>query len=565
MSLVGSLEDLGLADILQIVSLARKSGRLLLRTDGESGRIIVRDGMVQGAVIKGDAADLRRLVVGGGEMSAEAFERTRELASLREIPVEEALVQTRALARDRLDALRRAHVERAVMRMFSWRTGEFSFEVREDTDPEDTGLLLPTGINTQYLAMEATRLRDEGTLLGDPMGVESDDDAPLFSGEEGLDPLAESSPVEVVALASARDADDDEDDPDDATLSGIAVPAAPLPVQESPAPPVEVRVEVEADPVLPPLVAIDRDLAGLEWLKLSAGESFSRVHIFQHGEAGMDRIRRYLARGVIPLVALSPELVATDGQGRRLLDRLRSLSSDMAVLALLAGEARAPDGFDGAVIRPAALGDPEHWPAHAERSDALRGDLHEAVRRARAAAGSARGGPSSALASLRTISDRLRDPGRRDDVLSLVLEFAARDLARVAVFMLRDDVAVGMAQRGVSAAGGPDDAALRAIEIEREAFPELFERALSERRGVRGPLGRSGARGLARLLAGREPREAYVAPIESADCVAALVYADNQPSGAPIPDTTALEIVLHEAGLALDRAALERALAKARG
>ena len=32
MSLVGSLEDLGLGEILQIVSLSRKSGRLLLRS-----------------------------------------------------------------------------------------------------------------------------------------------------------------------------------------------------------------------------------------------------------------------------------------------------------------------------------------------------------------------------------------------------------------------------------------------------------------------------------------------------------------------------------------------------
>ena len=63
MSLVGSLEDLGLGDILQIVSLARKSGRLLLRTDGQAGRIVVLEGMVRGAAIKGEPEDLRGLVV----------------------------------------------------------------------------------------------------------------------------------------------------------------------------------------------------------------------------------------------------------------------------------------------------------------------------------------------------------------------------------------------------------------------------------------------------------------------------------------------------------------------
>ena len=42
MSLVGSLEDLGLGDILQIVSLSRKSGLLLLRSDDGEGRIVFR-------------------------------------------------------------------------------------------------------------------------------------------------------------------------------------------------------------------------------------------------------------------------------------------------------------------------------------------------------------------------------------------------------------------------------------------------------------------------------------------------------------------------------------------
>ena len=49
MSLVGSLEDLGLGDILQVISLSRKSGVLLLRSDRGEGRIIFRDGLIRGA------------------------------------------------------------------------------------------------------------------------------------------------------------------------------------------------------------------------------------------------------------------------------------------------------------------------------------------------------------------------------------------------------------------------------------------------------------------------------------------------------------------------------------
>ena len=54
-----------------------------------------------------------------------------------------------------------------------------------------------------------------------------------------------------------------------------------------------------------------------------------------------------------------------------------------------------------------------------------------------------------------------------------------------------------------------------------------------------------------------------IAPIESGGGVSALLYADNQPTADSIPDTTALEIVLDQAGLALDRGLLRRALAEA--
>src|SRR5215470_10530972 len=161
MSLVGSLEDLGLADILQIVSLSRKSGMLVLRSDSGDGRIVLRDGLVQGAAIKGEPEDLRSLLVAEGWVDAAGFDRARGLAGSESLGLDEALQRACEIAPERLTSLRRQHVERSVMRMFGWRSGEFSFEIGDELSAEDRELLLPSGLNTQYLAMEATRLGDE--------------------------------------------------------------------------------------------------------------------------------------------------------------------------------------------------------------------------------------------------------------------------------------------------------------------------------------------------------------------------------------------------------------------
>jgi hypothetical protein len=172
----------------------------------------------------------------------------------------------------------------------------------------------------------------------------------------------------------------------------------------------------------------------------------------------------------------------------------------------------------------------------------------------------ASGGASSDLLRLRDASSRLRDRTRQGEVLSHVLSFAAQSFSRVALFMLRDDSLVGIAQVGLGKAGGPDDSALRDVHLPaRES--SWVRRVLDTVRPVRGRPIDDGDHRLCLMLGNESPAEAFVAPLESANRVVAILYADNLPSRLLLPDTGALEVVLHEAGLALDRTLLERALA----
>jgi uncharacterized protein DUF4388 len=556
MSLVGSLEDLGLADILQIVSLSRKSGMLMLRSESGDGRIVLRDGLVQGAAIKGGPEDLRAVLLADGCIDAPAFERARARAGSESIALDLALERECGLAPDRLASLRRAHVERSVMRMFGWRSGEFSFEIREELSSDDRELLLPSGLNSQYLAMEATRLGDESSHDDD-----GDVEEPVFSGEEDSAPIALPEPapeplpaaaVDAVALGAAQRAESEVE------VAGGACGPTTVAVSVVPSP---------AEAALPSaghLVAIDSDLSSLEWLKASLDGLCRRVHIFQHRDAAFERIRQYLMRGVVPTVVLSETDSARRGpRTPSFVRRLRGIAPAMPILTLRpehAGE-HAPEGTDGVVFRPnSPTADPKRWHLYGALATRLRNDLepwlrgeHTVIARRRA---------NGALARLKGVSDRVRDPSTQGEVLTVVLDFAAEMFARVAMFMVRDDVAVGMAQRGLGPTGGPDDAGMRAIEFGPEAMPELFEAVLEQRTALRAPVRGARERGLVMRLGAATPREAYAAPIESGGRVVALVYVDNLPDEKPLADPTAFEIVLHEVGLVLDRALLERALAE---
>ena len=208
MSLVGSLEDLGLGDILQIITLSRKSGALLLRSDEGEGRVTFRDGLVCGAQVKDLTPDLRQLMVDGGGLTEADFESVRSDAASAGIELAAALSER--LSPERFEGLRRECVERAVLAMFGWESGEFSFEVGDDAPGDPFEVSLEAGINAQYLAMEGTRRTDEDTREPE---VDANDPASFADIAEDLeaDGAGPTDAVEAVALTTAERIDQADD------------------------------------------------------------------------------------------------------------------------------------------------------------------------------------------------------------------------------------------------------------------------------------------------------------------------------------------------------------------
>jgi hypothetical protein len=508
MSLVGSLEDLGLGEILQIISLSRKSGTLELRSDQREGHILFRDGEIRGASLQGQPADLADLLVDRKVVPKEEVDRLLGHARDRREPFEELLIRHGVLTVERLDGLRLECVEDAVLSMFRWVTGEFSFEVhaRHALEPDTAGLTLSHGINPQFLALEGTRLQDEA-----------------------------ASHPEASDVASALEADAGE-----MVFSELEDPGAE---PESAVPELMARPEAA--------ILIEPDLGCLEVAKRLLADSFSRVHAFQRPDLGIGRIRQYLGRGEVPLVLLSDRTPADSLTGardwRQILGRLKVLAPRMPVLLLAEGAEIHGDSdpdLDGVLPRPGpgSADLVEHLdalmaPCSGEREPER---VEEAL-------------PERDLIRLREATARLRDPDRQTEVIPFVLQFATEQFSRAAIFMVRDEQAVGMAQSGLPNAGGPDDAGLREVALPvRE--PAWFRRVLEAREPRCEPALDQGDQRLAGLLGNEVPAEAYVGPIQSGGRVVALLYADQLPRKTLTGDVRALGAVLREAGMALDRA-----------
>ncbi len=567
MSLVGSLEDLGLGDILQIISLSRKSGMLVLRADAGDGKIVFSEGAIATAYVQGGPTNLRELMnrkgsVGGADLEAAEEEARREGRGLAEVLIERGLAQD-----PELESLRRDHVEATVLGMFAWHSGEFSFEI-SDLPAEVSGDLFVTpGINPQFLALEGTRFRDEE---GRDAGAE-EEGGPLLEAEP-LDPeeggLEEDPAFDLDAAFAPHDAAPE-------AQPAAAKPAAPAPEPESqaatPAAPRRLPSTVTA-----PVVVVDGDLPSLEWIKEALAPIARQVHIFQRSDHGMNRIRQYLARAQRPMVLLAadapPDALSGAKDAREMVSRLKAQSGSMRIL-LLDEEGsqvpKLPKGADGLALKPT--------PTHLADARCVKERETLAARLRETVLGQtdARSGevedppppddlPPEALSRLRVVGERLRARESDGEILHIVMQFALETFARVALFGVRDDFVHGLAQVGLTRAGGPDDAGLRRVELPvRE--PAWFRRVLGSRKPLRAAPADAGDQRLAVLLGSQVPEEAYVAPLESGDRVVAFLYGDNLPSRELIGDTAALEVVLQQAGLALDRAYLERILEKAEG
>jgi hypothetical protein len=185
MSLVGNLEDLGLGDILQIVSLSRKSGELVLRGPNREGKIVFKNGQVNRAVSTDFRENIGDLLVRRGIVGIDVIKHAAELQ--RTVCPKQRLgtilTEKHGISKEIIDTLVKEQIEKIVYSFFTWNEGTFVFDLGDTDEVAATSFdplqfMLDQGLNPQWLAMEGSRILDERRHRGESLNIVGDE--PIF-------------------------------------------------------------------------------------------------------------------------------------------------------------------------------------------------------------------------------------------------------------------------------------------------------------------------------------------------------------------------------------------------
>ncbi len=167
MAIEGPLQDIGIHDVFQLLDLARKSGRLTVRSParGNEGRVYFDKGAVVHATMRDNPHTLGALLRKAGKVSdreleaAAAAQREGDSRLLGEILVAQGVVTRRDV-----DRYMRMQIESVVFDLFSWNEGTFSFADGTDDNVQMDAVVR---VSIESLLMEGARRIDEWSRMKD--------------------------------------------------------------------------------------------------------------------------------------------------------------------------------------------------------------------------------------------------------------------------------------------------------------------------------------------------------------------------------------------------------------
>ena len=162
MAIRGSLKEASLPDVLQLLSMGKKTGCLSVGHRGNFGYIFFDKGKISYASIVNRRDRLGDMLVKNGMISQEQLDAAVDAQiRRRDKRIGELLVEQRALSREQLQQFLKVQIEEAVYFLFTWTEGTFNFE--PDVLPNEQDTLVSIG--PESLLLEGARRVDEWSLI----------------------------------------------------------------------------------------------------------------------------------------------------------------------------------------------------------------------------------------------------------------------------------------------------------------------------------------------------------------------------------------------------------------
>lgn len=170
--------------------------------------------------------------------------------------------------------------------------------------------------------------------------------------------------------------------------------------------------------------------------------------------------------------------------------------------------------------------------------------------------------PRKEFTSLKSMFDELRFPTATAEVTLLILRYASEVVNRAVLFMVKKDEVRGLGQFGMELTGRSADQVVRNIKLPLNK-PSLFLSVIESRSTFLGPLEPNELnKYLMNELGGVMPDQVMAIPLIVDNKIALIVYGDNAPERRQIKGVDTLEIFMNQAGMALEKALLEKRLAE---
>lgn len=161
MALKGKLRDFNTTQLLNLVSLAKKSGAMELDTDEDSAQLYFRQGKLIKAATKSHPGRLADILFEAGKLSQEQMEAITRHNHLTDKSLGIDLIKSRIVSQHDIVQSVKDYMLNVVYSLFSWADGDFTFQ--QNALPSGDDIAIP--LNLDNVILEGSRRIQEHERL----------------------------------------------------------------------------------------------------------------------------------------------------------------------------------------------------------------------------------------------------------------------------------------------------------------------------------------------------------------------------------------------------------------